>query len=172
MPLLARAPSGCFAHPRETRANPRKRGCWRRLRAAFGLPFAQMGGSGLRARFGAAIPAAPGRDGPEEDPLEKGTIMPIEHFVIDFDPVKRNALVKKTYEDAYMSFVVAYGYDEQAREWGQGSYHMDFASAAREYLKASGECDEAAKELRHVAEGLSAINEQLSVIAETIKWQR
>ena len=67
MPLLARAPSGCFAHPRETRANPRERGYWRRLRAAFGLPFAQMGGPGLHTRIVAAIPAAPGRDGPEED---------------------------------------------------------------------------------------------------------
>ena len=98
--------------------------------------------------------------------------MLIEHFVIDFDPASRTALVKKTYADAYMSFVVAYGYDEQAREWGQGSYHMDFAGAAREYLKATGECDEAAKELRRIAEGLSAVNEQLSAIAETIKWQR
>lgn len=98
--------------------------------------------------------------------------MPIEHFVIDFDPVKRNALVKNARADAYTPFIVAYGYDEQAREWGQGSYHMDFASAAREYLDASGEGSEAAKELRRVAEGLSAINEQLSAIAEAIKWQR
>ena len=171
MPLLARAPSGCFAHPRETRANPRERGCWRRLRAAFCLPFAQMVGSGLRARIGAAIPAAPGRDGPEEDPLEKGTIMPIEHFVIDFDPVKRNALVKKTYADALMPFVVAYGYDEQTREWGQGSYHTDFAPAAHEYLQACGKRGEAAEELHHVAEGLSAINDQLSTIVEFIKWR-
>lgn len=104
--------------------------------------------------------------------MEKGTNMPIEHFVIDFDPVKRNALVKNACDDAYTPFIVAYGYDEQAREWGQGSYHMDFAGAAREYLKASGERDEAAEELRHVADGLSAINEQLSAIAEAIKWQR
>lgn len=49
---------------------------------------------------------------------------------------------------------------------------MDFASAAREYLDASGEGGEAAKELRRVSEGLSAINKQLSAIAEAIKWQR